>query len=418
MKIVCNVSVGNRQLPINKPKKHVKSTLALCKNPNSGDFCIILFNGHNKNGTKYNLKGNVKQVLTKFASEGKCTVQFKIPEHDLYISCDAIQLKGFLHLFKRVLENKVTSKELTVSSLAVTPVRAQDMAPRKLIITKRSDYPSKGFPRTLEELHINDIGRCGVDVGIFHLTKLRVLDLSSNCIEFVPEELNILPNLKELNLSANRLHKATFRQWSWMRGNLAKSLVLLNLSHNELVVLPNQIRKLHQLQTLNLNYNSLQALPTSLGSMSNLKIFSASNNSIKSLPGSLKKLRLQSIDVSHNNFLQHVPHRPADVSCPLRVCSLKEYASRKVLGARLPYPPGSLPVTVINYLDDAGFCVCGKACLEVFVKSSHNLMLTTIAESVSTSVGEKMFVPIDCYFCSLKCYNFALQTRTRHPIVR
>ncbi|KAG5892583.1 hypothetical protein JTB14_036792 [Gonioctena quinquepunctata] len=407
-----------KTLSINKPRKNVKSTLALCKHPNSGEFCILLFTAQNKTGTKYNLKSNIKQVLTRFANEGKCTIQFKVPEHDLYINCDTIQLKGFLHLLKRVLENKVSDKEFSVSSMAVTPVRPQDVAPTKLAISKRSDYPVKGFPRTLEELRINDIDRCAVDVGIFRLSKLKVLDLSSNSIEFIPEELNALPNLKELNLSYNRLHNGTLRQWGWMSGNLSKSLLLLDLSHNELAVLPNQICKLHQLQTLNLNFNILRALPAGLGNLKNLKTLSAANNNITSLPGSMKKLRLQSIDVSHNKFLEHVPARAATLSSPLKVCSLKEYASRKVLGARLPYPPGALPLTVINYLDNASFCVCGKACFDVFFRSSHNLMLTNIAESVSTSVGEKMYVPIDCCFCSLKCYSFAFQTRTRHPIVR
>ncbi|KAJ8934464.1 hypothetical protein NQ314_013339 [Rhamnusium bicolor] len=421
MKIVCNVFVGNRLLPslsINKPRKHVKSTLALCKHPKSEDYCIILFSGQNKNGTKYSLKGNIKQVLTKFVNEGKCTIQFSKPEHDLFIQCDVIQLKGFLHLLKRALENKISDKELSFSSMAVMPVKQKDIAPTKMNIIKRSDYPVKGFPRTLEELHINDVRRCGVDKGIMNLMKLRILDLSNNCIEYIPEELSKLPNLKELNVSHNLLGKASLKQWSWMEGYLSKSLLLLDMSYNELTFVPNQICKLHKLTTLNLNNNSIKTLPAGIGNLRNLRIFSASNNSLVVLPGSIKKLKLQSIDISNNNFEQCIPNGAAIFSKPLPVSMLKEYAARKVLSARLLYPPGSLPLTLIDYLDNAKFCVCGKACFELYLRSSHNLLLGNIAESVSSSAGDMMYVPIDCYFCSLRCFGFAFQNRSRHPIVR
>ncbi|XP_018578634.1 leucine-rich repeat protein 1-like [Anoplophora glabripennis] len=420
MKIVCNVFVSNRLLPslaVSRSRKHVKSTLALCKHPKSEEYCIILFSGQNKNGTKYSLKGNVKQVLTKFAHEGKCTIQFNKPEHDLFIQSDVIQLKGFLHILKRALENKISQNELTYSSMAVTPVKQKDIAPTKLVIAKRSDYPIRGFPRTLEELHINDIQRCGIDRGIINLVNLRILDLSNNWIEFIPEDLSNLTNLKEFNISHNILARSTPKQWNWMGGNLSKSLLLLDVSYNELTYIPNQICKLHKLTTLNLNNNLIKTLPAGIGNLRNLKIFSASNNFLVVLPGSIKKLRLHSIDISNNNFEQCIPNGAGVFPKPLPVCTLKEYASRKVLGARLIYFSGNLPLTLVNYLDNAKYCVCGKACFEVYLRSSHNLLLGNIAESVSSSFGD-MYVPIDCYFCSLKCSSLAYQNRSRHPIVR
>ncbi|KAJ8971497.1 hypothetical protein NQ317_013136 [Molorchus minor] len=420
MKILCNVSVANRLLfsLSNKPPKHTKSTLALCKHPKSEEFCIILFSGQYKNGNKYSLKGNIKQVLTKFVNEGKCTIQFHKPEHDLYIQCDVIQLKGFLHLLKRALENKITDKDLKVCSMSVMPVKPKDVAPTKLVITKRSEYPGTGFPRTLEELRINDIRRCGVDQGIMNLTKLKILDLSNNCIEYVPNDLSNLPSLKELNLGHNLLGKCTLKQWGWMDGYLSKNLLSLDMSYNELSYVPNQINKLHKLTTLNLNNNTIKTLPMGIGNLRSLKIFSAANNALVILPGSIKKLRLYSIDLSNNNFEQCVPNGVAVFPKPLPVCSLKEYASRKVLGARLPYPAGTLPLTLIDYLDNAMYCVCGKACFSVFLRNSQNLLLGTIADSVSSSVGDLVYVPIDCYFCSLRCFSFSFQNRARNPIVR
>lgn len=140
MKIHCTVSVVNRllpNLPANLRKRPAKSTIALCKHPKNEEYCLILFSGQNNNGTKYPLKDNIKQVLTRFVNEGKCTIQLKNPEHDICMQGDAIQIKGFLHLLKRAIEGKISPKELTFSSMSVTPVKAKDIAPTKLVITKR-----------------------------------------------------------------------------------------------------------------------------------------------------------------------------------------------------------------------------------------------------------------------------------------
>ncbi|ENN70671.1 hypothetical protein YQE_00124, partial [Dendroctonus ponderosae] len=419
MKIHCTVCIVNRclpNLPGNLRKKPCKSTLALCKHPNSEEFCFILFSGQNKNGTKYPLRNNIKQVLTRFVAEGKCTIQIKKPEHDLCIQGDPIQVKGFLHLVKRALEGKVSPKELTFSSMNVMPVKAKDIAPTKLVISKRSDYPTKGFPRTLETLYIIDIQRCSLDKGILHLNKLKILNLSNNRIENLPEELNKLSNLRELNISHNLLGRTSVKQWHWIGGCLSKNLNLLDLSYNNLSCVPDQLVKLYSLHTLHLSYNNLVALPVGIGSLKQLKIFSASNNSLTILPGSIKKLRLQSIDISGNKFEQSISNAAGIFPKTLQVCSLKECSAKKVLWARISYPKGSIPLTLADYLDYAKYCVCGKACFTVFFRQTHNLLLANISETVNTSANEAVHVPIDCYFCSLRCFSLAFYSRNRNPI--
>ncbi|CAG9762084.1 unnamed protein product [Ceutorhynchus assimilis] len=419
MKIPCTVLVADRSmptLPANLRRKPCKSTLALCKHPKNEEFFLLLFSGQNKNGTKYNLKDNLKQVLTKFVDEGKFTVQLKNPEHDLCVQGDVIQVKGFLHLLRRALEGKVSAKEMTFSSMSVTPVKAKDIAPIKLVINKRLDYPSKGFPRTLESVYINDLKCCSLPKGILQLQKLKILDLSNNSIEFLPEELNKLPNLKELNMSYNLLGKGTLKQWQWLGGCLSKSLSTLDLSNNTLTFLPDQLVKLHNLTKLNLNNNRLKLLPAGIGNLRNLKILSANSNLLTILPGSIKKLTLQAIDVSENNFEQNVPVNYHNFQLP--VCSLKEYAAKKVLWSRIPYPKGSLPSTLIDYLDYAKYCICGKACFTVVCKQRHNLSLSSISETVNTMANETVYVPIDCYFCSRKCFLQTVIKRFRIPIAR
>ncbi|XP_063921784.1 leucine-rich repeat protein 1 [Zophobas morio] len=419
MKLVCSVSVGNRQLSnlaINSKQKHVKSTLALCKRPNSEDYCIIHFTNQNKTGTKYNIKGNVSQILTRFINDGKATIQFKMPPHDLYVQGDVIQLKGFLHLLKRVLENKVSPKELTYSSMSVMPVTTKDIAPKKLVIRKRSEYPIRGLPRTLELLYINDISKYSVDKGILQLCKLKILDLSNNCIEFIPEELNVL-HLSELNLGSNNLYKSNPKQWTWMGGNLSTSLTLLNIESNKLTYLSDQIVKLRNLITLNVNNNQLTFITHGIGSLKNLKILIASNNSLSVLPGSIKKCHLQLLNLCNNSFTSTRQNNVV-VSVPnnLPVYSLKECAARRILELRLTYSPAIIPYTLVHYLDYAKYCVCGKSCFEVFIRVPEMLSVSSITQELVTSTTSS-YLTLDCYFCCLKCFKSSYFIRNRNPVI-
>lgn len=417
MKLLCNVATGNR-LAANTKRKHVKSTLALCKHPKSNDFYIILFTGQNKNGTKYTVKNNINQVFTKCLHDGKATIQFKEPPHDLYIQADAIQLKGFLHLFKRVLEQKVSDKELSFSSMAVTPISSKHIPPTKMFIKSRSEYPIKGFSKSLEILHITGIQKISLDRGILALKKLKVLNLSNNCIECLPKELNELPNLAELNVSENRLGRCTLKQWSWIGGNLSYTLKFLNLSSNGLRNLPDQIVKLHSLVFLNISKNELKSLPSGIGNLKMLRELTAFDNILSSLPGSVRTWQLRSLDLSNNNFDSNQQNNPAVVSPKIPpVCSLKESAARKFLSTRAPYSKETLPFTVVDYLDHAKYCVCGKACFASFIKHSQTLLLSSITMYLSLNSDELKFVPMDCYFCSLKCFNSAFHSRVRYPVI-
>ncbi|KAI4467928.1 gtp-binding protein hflx [Holotrichia oblita] len=358
MKLICTVSVGNRQLStlaISNKQKHSKSTLALCKHPKKDTYCVILFSNNSKNGNKYEVKGNISNILTKFLSEGKATIQFKQPPHDFYIQAEVIPLRCFLQTLKGVLLGTTSEKDLMCSSLAITPVSLKNIPPKKLVIKKRSDYPSKGFPRTLEILHINGIDRCSIDIGILKLVKLRILDLSSNCIESLPIEFCNLPSLSELNLSHNMFGKCSPKQWTWINGMVARNLKQLNLCHNNLIFLPDSIIKLNNLITLNLDHNQLTLLPSGIGNLSNLKTFTVSCNSLEYLPGSVKKLKLQNVDLSHNNFNLPRPNAPHVVSVKsLKICSLKEYSAKAVLYYKLYYNQ-MLPSTLIHYLELAKY---------------------------------------------------------------
>lgn len=418
MKLLCDISVGNRLAP-NLKRKSAKSTLALCKQPKCNEFCVILFTAQNKNGTKYSLLGNIQQIFTRCVNEGKTTIQFKQPPHDLYIKADPIQLKSYLHLLKLALENKVTDKDLAgYSGITATPIAKKHIPQKKLYITSRAEYPIKGFPKSLEELHINNIQRCSLDKGILGLRLLKILDLSINLIETLPEDLNRL-DLEELNLSENQLGKCSPKEWLWMGGHLSRTLKVLNMRNNGLKYLPNQIKKLYNLRVLHVDNNQLTFFPPGIGGLKALRIFTASHNLISSLPGTMKIWHLQQLDLTSNCFNCRTPPTNSAVANikPLPPCSLKEYSARKVLLTRIPYTPRDLPLTLINYLDNAQYCVCGKACFDVHLTVSQMFYLETITDHLTTADDESTYVPMDCCFCSRKCYVTANYFRMRSPVI-
>ena len=102
----------------------------------------------------FQVKNNVEQVFTRFVNEGKATIRFKTPPHDVCIKCDSLQLKLFLRTLKLGLENKVPGKALMLSSLTSTS-RVPPAPKTKVSILSKAAYPTlEGFPRTVQILKV------------------------------------------------------------------------------------------------------------------------------------------------------------------------------------------------------------------------------------------------------------------------
>ncbi|VVB04131.1 unnamed protein product [Arabis nemorensis] len=80
-------------------------------------------------------------------------------------------------------------------------------------------------------------------------------------------------------------------------------LVSLNLSCNELKFIPDAISKLKKLEALDVSSNSLESLPDSVGMLVNLRILNVSANNLTALPESIGHCRsLVELDASYNNL--------------------------------------------------------------------------------------------------------------------
>lgn len=108
-------------------------------------------------------------------------------------------------------------------------------------------------------------------------------------------------NLTHLNLEDNRLSHLPLKMKNLMK------LQHLNLSHNCLEVLSDEIGNLNALQTLKLQNNNLVELPGSVRNLMNLQQLSVANNNLRILPNDIGELvKLEKLDIS-GNMLEDLP---------------------------------------------------------------------------------------------------------------
>ena len=121
------------------------------------------------------VKENVVKVFSKFSDEGKATIRFKEPAHQLAISkvsniqsasislslslspqqADPGQLRELLKVLKMS-----PGQQNSVSLAPLLPAKMQDIEKPKtrLTVKSRGEYPLRGFPASLE--HFEAVGRC------------------------------------------------------------------------------------------------------------------------------------------------------------------------------------------------------------------------------------------------------------------
>ena len=114
---------------------------------------------------------------------------------------------------------------------------------------------------------------------------LKILNLNAMKLSQLPDFSRIMREMQgitELNLAKNNLFNTeqVFQSLSNL-GNLVK----LNLSHNFLNgVLSSYIGDMTQIEEINMSVNQLSVLPASMGNLTNLKVLLLADNSISEIP--------------------------------------------------------------------------------------------------------------------------------------
>ncbi|XP_313348.5 leucine-rich repeat protein 1 [Anopheles gambiae] len=429
MKLICETCTINRSVAGGK-RAFQKTILAIGKgSERKGDETkIMLITTANKSGTKYSVLKNISKIFTRFLEEGKATISFVTPEHDVQIKSDKVQLTAFLKVLKLVLTGCGQPAEgtqpvtnpfspsaplrlpcLTVGKKKASILDSPSVLATKCVITNRKDYPTKGFSRLLVSLQITDVKLSRFDSQILLLQKLRFLNLSNNCLRSLPRALGQL-RLSELDLSSNRLADCTF---DWLlEPNIQSSLQSLNISDNGLSFLPINVINAGAMVALTANNNHIRKLPFALWTMGRLRVLSLAKNQIDGVPETLERIRLERLDLSENNLSPDggtAELHPSPSMQQRQPSTLFELAARIVIHRKLPYAmPGLLPFTVVDIIRRVPLCGCGQPCFDAKVYQRTKVINGRCSCLV---LNANHLLIADSVFCSEKCIRKANERR-------
>jgi len=123
MRLRCDVQVSDHQVSVRKPGKPAFTQVSVGRKPGhqgkDDPIYVMLCTAQNRNGSKYVIRKNLKQIFGKFVKDGKATVRFNQPPHDLAFSkADPGNLQSLLRVIKLVAEGKELPNQQALSSLA------------------------------------------------------------------------------------------------------------------------------------------------------------------------------------------------------------------------------------------------------------------------------------------------------------
>ncbi|XP_056330777.1 volume-regulated anion channel subunit LRRC8D [Danio aesculapii] len=119
--------------------------------------------------------------------------------------------------------------------------------------------PSIGLVKSLESLIICHNKVESLPPSLFHLPKLRHIDLSNNSISNIPVEIGLLHNLQHFAITGNKVEVLPNQLFK------CSKLKVLCVGHNNITSIPDSIGQLVQLSHLELKGNCLDYLPFQLG---------------------------------------------------------------------------------------------------------------------------------------------------------
>uniref|UniRef100_A0A8C6USB4 Malignant fibrous histiocytoma amplified sequence 1 n=1 Tax=Neogobius melanostomus TaxID=47308 RepID=A0A8C6USB4_9GOBI len=120
---------------------------------------------------------------------------------------------------------------------------------------------------------------------IFELGQLLELDMSHNCLRNLNDDVGKLKALKKLSVSHNKIQHLPSQM------GVLKFLEELDISFNELRVLPKSLCNLIKLRTLDADHNKLNQFPSEILGLGDLEELDLSGNKFEIVPADIVKLK-------------------------------------------------------------------------------------------------------------------------------
>ncbi|XP_034041672.1 leucine-rich repeat and calponin homology domain-containing protein 1 isoform X2 [Thalassophryne amazonica] len=200
-------------------------------------------------------------------------------------------------------------------------------------VLQLSSRKLKEFPRTAVNHDLGDTVEADfsknrlVDVPaeVCQLVALEMLNLYHNCIRTIPDNIISLQSLTSLNLSRNQL-------CALPACLCALPLRVLNASNNKLLSLPETIGQLQGLMELDISCNEISALPRHIGRLKALRELNVRRNLLCVLPDDLADLPLVKFDFSCNKVS----------TIPVRYRKMKQLQCLQLENNPLQSPPAQI----------------------------------------------------------------------------
>lgn len=137
--------------------------------------------------------------------------------------------------------------------------------------------------------------------GIKRIVNLRELDVSNNQISLIPDEIMNLKQLQKMCLDSNNLSQINESL------KYVATLEELSISNNSIYSIPDIFKWFNKLKYVDLSSNYINEISVSLLEMKELKELNLSNNLISKLDFptlNIDKLKMEKIDLSNNGLLE------------------------------------------------------------------------------------------------------------------
>ncbi|XP_015119883.1 leucine-rich repeat-containing protein 58 [Diachasma alloeum] len=240
--------------------------------------------------------------------------------------------------------------------------------PLTCLIAKNNSLSNDSLPKTFD-----------------NVMNLRELNLSGNRLTDFPDQVLELAELKYLYLGGNMISEIRKEIWKMQK------LQVLSMGGNRLTEVPSTVGRLTALQALILCDNMLESLPSTVANLKNLKSLLLHQNRLRTLPTEIITLKgLTELSLRDNplvvRFVSDMTHNPP---------SLLEIAARVIKTSNIHYDDIGLPKTLIDYLN------CGHRCVN---PKCQGVFFDNRVEHVKfVDFCGKYRLPLLQYLCSSKC---------------
>ncbi|XP_014398336.1 PREDICTED: protein flightless-1 homolog isoform X3 [Myotis brandtii] len=173
---------------------------------------------------------------------------------------------------------------------------------------------------SLRWLKLNRTGLCYLPEELAALQKLEHLSVSHNHLTTLHGELSSLPSLRAIVARANSLKNSGVPDDIFKLDDLS----VLDLSYNQLTECPRELENAKNMLVLNLSHNSIDTIPNQLFiNLTDLLYLDLSENRLESLPPQMRRLvHLQTL-VLNGNPLQHAQLRQLPALTALQTLHLR-----------------------------------------------------------------------------------------------